>query len=319
MRVAFAATGPFAVPILDRLDRLCEVTLVVSTPARPGSRGRITASPVAEAARARGLAVVLPDRRAMRDLGPALRDSRTEVLFVADFGRIVPAALVGQVPLAVNVHPSLLPRHRGAAPIVWTLWEGDTVTGVTLLGVGEEVDAAPIYDQVDVPVLPDEDAGALEARLSQLAADRVGALVERLSHRSGGPAGLAGRPQVGEATYARRLKAADEILDLSQPPERIANQVRALAPEPGARLLTPEGLLLVLAARLTSQGPAGPLGTVGRVEEGRRAFPVVRIGEDQGLVLLRVRPAGRRTMDGDAYLRGHGDALGACWGGRAHV
>ena len=315
MRVALCATGPFAVPILDRLSRLCEVTLVVSTPPAPSqAHRRVRPSPVAEAARARGFDVVEPSRKELRSLGPVLRERSTEVLFVADFGRILPPDLVASVPHAVNVHPSLLPRHRGAAPIVWTLWEGDAVTGVTLLGVGAEVDAAPIYDQVQVPVLPDDDAGSLEGRLAQLAADRVGALLSRLRQPGEGVGGLHGRPQVGSPTYARRLGSADEWLDLERGAENAVCQVRALAPEPGARIATAEGPLLVLWAEVTPDAPDGPTGSVGTKRVGRRVFPQVRAGDGQGIVLVRVRPAGRRTMDGDAYLRGRVDPTGSVWG-----
>lgn len=288
---------------------------MVSTPPRPGHRGRLAPSPVAEAAQARGLTVVTPGRRGLRELGAKVRELGVEVLFVADFGRIMPMSLVEAAPLAVNVHPSLLPRHRGAAPIVRTLWEGDARTGVTLLGVGEEVDAAPIYDKVDVPVLADDDAGSLEGRLAQLAADRVGALVERISHLPGGPSSLPAVPQTGAASYAPKLTSSDEWLNLTRPAALLVRQVRALAPEPGAKIRTAEGPLLVLSAAADDDAvPDGPVGTVGAAKVGRLVLPVVRSG-DTALRLLRVRPAGRRTMDGDAFLRGRPDVLGARWGG----
>lgn len=269
---------------------------------------------MAQAARARGIRVLTPDRRGLRELRPTLTEFGVEVLFVADFGRIVPATVVCAVSLAVNVHPSLLPRHRGAAPIVWTLWEGDERTGVTLLGVGEEVDAAPIYDQAEVPVLVDDDAGSLEGRLSQLAADRVGALIDRISRLPGGPATVPAAPQTGTPTYARRLTAADEWLDVSVPAGKLVRQVRALAPEPGARIQTPEGPLLILAAAVETVAPEGPVGIVGAGRAGRGIVPIVRTGDGTGLLLLRVRPAGRRTMDGDAFLRGRREVLGTLWG-----
>lgn len=302
-------------PILDRLTRLGDVRLVVSTPPKTAGRHRtLRPSPVAQAAAARGLPVITPDRRGLRTLGDTLRELDVAILFVADYGRILPASAVTAVPLAVNVHPSLLPRHRGAAPVVRALWEGDAMTGVTLLGVEEEVDAGPIFDQVAVPILPADDAGSLEGRLAQLAADRVGDLLARVARLPGGPAALPRKPQEGTPTYAPRVTAAEEWLDVTRPADALVRQVRALAPEPGAKLATAEGPLIVLWAEVSPETAEERPGTVGTERVQGRVLPVVRAGDRRGLRLVRVRPAGRRTMDADAFVRGRPSLAGAVWG-----
>jgi methionyl-tRNA formyltransferase len=309
LRVVFFGSGEFAVPILDRLARRAQVEGVVTTPPGRSRRGAPLPSPVAQAAAARQLTVWTPARGQWAELVEEVSRRHPDALFVADYGRILPQALVRTAPVAVNVHPSLLPRHRGPAPLAWTLLCGDAETGVTLLGITPEVDAGPVYDQVRVPVGPDEDAGALTARLAELAANRVTLLLERLRRGES----LEGRPQEGTPTYARRLQAEDEILDFSRPALEVVRRVRALSPRPGARTSDPDGPLLVLAAQVRDGAPAGEPGSLGVGQDG---VPVVRAGDGRGVALLRVRPAGRRTMEGTAYLRGRRWTSGVRLGAR---
>ncbi len=305
---AFFGTSDFAVPILDRLCQASRLALVVTTPARAGDRGRVTPSPVAQAAAARSLEVAVPVRSELGALGERLRAVGVEVLVVAAYGRILPQTLVESVPWAVNVHPSLLPRHRGAAPVAWTLLAGDERTGVSLLGVGPDVDAAPLYDQADVAVDPKDDRGSLEGRLSQLAATRLLTLLAGLDADRG--RGLVGRPQVGVATYAPKLGTADEGLAFTRPAAELVRRVRALAPRPGARARAGDEPLLVLwaDARPAAGGDESP--PPGTVERDADGFPLVATG-DGLLRLVRVRPAGRPTMPADAFLRGRPHLVGA--------
>jgi methionyl-tRNA formyltransferase len=310
LATALFGTSDFAVPILDRLAQETELLAVVTTPAQRADRGRVMPSPVAQAAAARSLPVVAPSRAELRDLAATIQKLGVEVLVVAAYGRILPPGLVAAAPFAVNVHPSLLPRHRGAAPVAWTLLEGDERTGVTLLALASEVDAGPIYDQVDVAVDPKDDRGSLEGRLSQLAATRVVTLLRRLeSDRS---QGLEGRPQVGEWTYASKLSHEDEGLVFSRPAHELVRRVRALAPRPGARALAPEGPLLVFWAEARTRPPElGSPPAPGTIERGPDGFPWVQTGQG-ALRLVRVRPAGRPTMPADAYLRGRPQLIGRC-------
>lgn len=303
---ALFGSADFAVPILDRVAQETRLVAVVTTPARAGDRGRVVPSPVALAAAARGLEVLQPERRELAALGPVLRSRGVQLAVVAAYGRILPESLVRAVPWAVNVHPSLLPRHRGAAPAAWTLLCGDERTGVSLIGIAPEVDAGPIYDQVDVAVDMKDDRGSLEGRLSQLAAARLVVLLKGLDADPG--RGLSGRPQDGAPTYAPKLGPEDEGLRFEESAVALVRRVRALAPRPGARARAPEGPLLVLWAEARSWPGAGaaaaapptPPGVVRRGEDG---FPWIGTA-DGALRLVRVRPAGRPTMPADAYLRG---------------
>lgn len=302
-------TAEFAVPILDRVGDRSRLSLVVTTPPQPGNRGRRMPTPVAQAAAARGLAVRTPSRTDMAALADEIRALGADVLVVAAYGRILPRAVVDAAPVAINVHPSLLPRHRGAAPVARTLLEGDAVTGVTLLGVGPEVDAAPMYDQVTVPVKGDEDRGALEGRLSQLAANRLAGLL--LALEGSADRLLPSRPQEGPSTYAQKLTREDEGLRWQEPAEMLVRRVRALGPRPGARARMGEEPLLVLWAEAGERPAAlrdADVGTVGRGDDG---FPWAAAGEGTALRLARVRPAGKATMDGDAFLRGRPQLVGA--------
>jgi methionyl-tRNA formyltransferase len=309
LTLAMFGTAEFAVPILHRARERARVALAVSTPARPGARGRVVPSPFAQAAAALGIPVRTPTRDEFPDLAREIAAAAVDVLVVAAYGRILPPAVVAAAPMAVNVHPSLLPRHRGPAPVAWTLLAGDERTGVTLLGVEPEVDAAPVYDQAAVDVRPDEDRGALEGRLSELAANRLAALLERVERAPGHR--LPGRPQEGEATYAPKLTAADEGLSWREGAVALVRRVRALAPRPGARARGPDGPILVLWAQACERPPALAGAEPGRVAAADDGFPVVATGDGAALRLERVRPAGRGTMDGDAYLRGRPHLVGA--------
>lgn len=310
LATALFGTSDFAVPILDRLSQESRLLAVVTTPAQRGDRGRVVPSPVAQAALARSLEVLAPPRAELDALAQRIRDLGVEVLVVAAYGRILPPDLVAAAPWAVNVHPSLLPRHRGAAPVAWTLLAGDERTGVTLLGLAPEVDAGPVYDQVDVAVDPKDDRGSLEGRLSQLASTRVVALLRALEADRG--RGLVGHPQSGEPTYAPKLSRDDEGLVFTRPARELVRRVRAMAPRPGARARAPEGPLLVLwaEARARAAELASPPPQPGTVERGPDGFPWVATG-DGALRLVRVRPAGRPTMPADAYLRGRPQLVGS--------
>lgn len=302
LRCVLFGTSAFAVPILERLAERTDLRLVVTTPVARGDRGRRVPTPVGQAAAARSLALRAPARSEMDALAAEMGALGVQVMVVAAYGRILPPSVIAQVPVAVNVHPSLLPRHRGAAPVARTLLDGDPETGVTLLGIGAEVDAAPIYDQVSVAVLADEDRGALEGRLSQLACTRLATLLTTIEAAGARPP--ASCAQVGVATYAHKLSRADEGIAWSDPAPALVRRVRALGPRPGARARTPEGPLLVLWAEAGERPPSIADGAPGTVGRGGDGFPWVATGDGRAIRLTRVRPAGKTTMDGDAYLRG---------------
>ncbi|HET7700585.1 MAG TPA: methionyl-tRNA formyltransferase [Candidatus Limnocylindria bacterium] len=304
-RVVFLGTPLFAVPSLDALARLAqrgavEIAIAVTQPDRPGDRGRIAVPPVKERALALGLTVLQPGRLD-RSAVEAVRSLRPDLLVWAAYGNLIPRALLDLVGgRAVNVHASLLPRWRGAAPVPRAILTGDAETGVTLMEGTAELDAGPILAQERTPIGETEDAGALTARLALLGA----ALLERELPRYLAGA-LPGSPQdAAAATYAPKMTSADGALDFARPAEELARRVRACTPDPGA-FTTVRGQRLVVSAAAVTGGTPDEHGMV-RLRDG---VPHVAAGAGW-LRLEEVRPAGKRTMTGAEWARGTRELAG---------
>ena len=260
--IAVAATAPFGADVLERLASTREIACLLTRPDAPAGRGRrVAAPPAKEVAERLGLPVVQPER-----LEPGLDLGAPTVVAVA-YGRIVPEPLLDE-RLWLNVHPSLLPRWRGAAPVERALMAGDAETGVTIIELVKELDAGPIAAQRSFPIEPDDDAGAIYAKAAPLAVELLDEVLEKPSFR----------PQPDEgATYAEKISAEDRVLDLSRPAAELVNRVRALSPHIGAR------------AELH-----------GRVVTVWRAH----VAEDGSFEPLEVQPEGGRRMEVAAWLRG---------------
>lgn len=290
-------------PSLDALLRIrtIDVVAVVTQPDRPGHRGKLTPPPVKERALEAGLPVVQPaklDRAAVATL-VALAPG---VLVWAAYGNLIPRALIESVGgRAVNVHASLLPRWRGAAPVQHAILAGDSETGVTLMAGTVELDAGPILAQERTPVGADENAGELTARLAVLGAS----LLEReLARYLRGE--LPGTAQdAARVTWAPKLSSAQGELDLARTAEELARRVRAFTPDPGA-FTSLRGRRLVVTRASVAGGAPAEHGTV-RVRDGT---PHVAAGAGW-LRLDAVRPAGKRTMTGAEWARGVRDLDGA--------
>jgi methionyl-tRNA formyltransferase len=308
-RTIFFGSGPFALPALEALasDPAVELCAVVSTPARPAGRsGRPGMTPIAARALALGLPLQQPAR--LRDPAgvSAIRALRPELIVLADYGQLVPGTIL-DLPRhgALNLHPSLLPRHRGAAPIQAAILAGDAASGVTLMRMDEGLDSGPLVAQVRTPVGADETAPQLEARLAGLAAQL---LREQLGGWLRGE--VATRPQPTEgATMTRPLRREDGRLDPSRPAAVLARQVRALQPWPGTFTETQTGRLVLWAVEVLPRAqlpPDPPPGTL--VADGDGLALVT--GED-GLRLLEVQPAGGRRMSGAELRRGRPGLVGS--------
>jgi methionyl-tRNA formyltransferase len=300
-RIVFFGSGEFAVPVLEALARTTPVEelTVVTTPARPAGRQmRLAPTPVAVRAGDLGLPVLAPERLRDRAAQLAIADIDPEVLVLADYGRIVPGSILA-IPRhgALNLHPSLLPRHRGATPIPAAILAGDRETGVTLFRMDEGLDTGPIVAQVVVPLRGDETAPELEARLATLAAHL---LLERLPAWLGGT--LAGRPQPSEGvSLTRPLRRDDGRLDPSASPVLLARQVRACQPWPGTFLETDAGRLIVWRANaVPGDGPD----ETGGPRLVRSGSGVALVGPTGRLELLEVQAAGGRRMAGADWARG---------------
>lgn len=293
-RVVMMGTPESALPTLEVLRREFEVALVVTRPDRARGRSRKPVPPpVKVAADSAGLAVAQPG--SSEDLAAALEQAGPfDMGVVVAYGRILrPEVLALPRGGLLNLHFSLLPRWRGAAPVARALMAGDTMTGVTIIKLDEGLDTGPVLTAQAVDILPDENAGSLTARLAELGA----ALLLRVI----GPY-LAGDlepvPQVDEgAIYAERIEAEDRIIDTADGAAAMVNKVRAMAPTPGATLEVDGQRHKVLAARPSEHTP--PAGTW-EVHDG---VPVVATGSG-GVELIRLQPPGRRPQSGADWLRG---------------
>jgi methionyl-tRNA formyltransferase len=262
-RIAVAATAPFGADVLERLASRYKISCVVTRPDARAGRGRRLAAPPAKVVAERlGILTLQPER-----LAPDLELGASTVVVVA-YGLIVPEALLGE-RLWLNVHPSLLPRWRGAAPVERAIMAGDTESGVTIIRLVKELDAGPIAAQKAFAVDPHEDAGAVYAKAAAVAVDLLGAVLADSSPEF--------RAQRGDVTYAEKISSADRLLDLSGPPGELVNLVRALSPHIGAR-----------------------------VELQGRALTIwrARVGDDGSFTPVEVQPDGGRRMSYDAWLRG---------------
>ena len=262
----------------------------MTQPDRPAGRGlRLRSSPVKEAAVGLALDLFQPWRVRDQDAVERIQAARPAALVVAAYGQILPIDLLALAPLgAINVHASLLPRHRGPAPIPWTILLGDSRAGVSIMKMDAGVDTGPLLKQESVALQGDETAPWLESRLAALGADLLLSTLDELAHGSTRPEPQP-QPATG-ATYARRLSAADGDLDQDLAAAEIDRRVRALSGEPGCWITLGKARVKVLEGSLSS----APQGAPGQALHTR-----------DGTYLIRtVQPAGGRPMPVEDYLRG---------------
>ena len=295
-RIVFLGTGSFGVPLLSRLPDLSDELLVVSQPDRPAGRKLQTRpSPIADWARSAGLRVETPRRLRSDEAGTLLHRYKPDGLVLAAYGQLVPPGVLEVAPRPpLNVHPSLLPRHRGAAPVASTILAGDPVAGVTLMVMTPELDAGPIVAQWSIPLAGRETTPELEAILGQVAAREV---PDRLVRWAAGD--VPTQPQDEEqATMIRPFFRRDGWIDWGQSATALDRRVRALQPWPGA-WTTVDGRRLHVRAAHPVAGVDGPM--VGALLPGD--LPVVACGQG-ALALDLVQPEGRPVMPADAWRRG---------------
>jgi len=298
VRVAFLGNDPWSVPSLNALHEAADgldLALVVTRDPRPGRRGAgPVPTPVADAARLLGIPVV--ETQSVRS-GPGLdglRADRPDVLAVVAYGEILTVDVLRVAGLgAVNLHFSLLPRWRGAAPVQHALLAGDERTGVTTMLIDEGLDTGPILERVEEPILSDDDAGSLGERLASIGAALLVSSIEGLAAGYARP-----HPQIGEATLAPKIGAADRQLAWAEPAGALIRRIRALAPEPGASTPFRGDRLKILKAE--EEAVTGEAGSVLRVDE---AGFVIGTGAG-GLRPLVVVPYGRSRMLAADFARG---------------
>jgi len=261
-RIAVAATAPFGAGVLERLAAKHEIALLLTRPDKPRGRGRkLAPTPAKEAAERLGIPVAQPARLHESVELPA------DTVVVCAYGLLIPESLLSRA-LWLNVHPSLLPRWRGAAPVERALMAGDTRTGVTIHRTTAELDAGPIAAQEAFEIGPEDDAAAVYTRAAEVAARLLDSVLVNPRFE----------PQPSEGvTYAEKITAVDRELDLTLPAGELVNRIRALSPHIGARAVVDGRPLVIWKARVAADG---------------------------SLELLEVQPEGRRRMTYAEYLRG---------------
>ena len=262
-RIAVAATAPFGADVLERLAERHEIAVLLTRPDAPAGRGRRVAAPPAKlVAESHGIPVLQPERPAAGlELG-------APTVVVCAYGLLVPEPLLAERAW-LNVHPSLLPRWRGAAPVERAIMAGDDETGVTIHETVAELDAGPVVAQEAFPIGPDADAGAVYERSAEVAARLLDDVLAEPESRFA--------PQAGEPTYAEKIRSADRQLDLDRSAEELVRIVRALSPHIGARAVLEGRPLTVWRARVGETGVFEP---------------------------LEVQPDGGRRMTAEAWRRG---------------
>jgi len=297
-RVVFMGSPEFALPSLRALAAAYEVVGVVTQPDRPAGRGKqLTAPPVKKLAAELGLPVIQPYRLRNPEALQSLTAWAPDLIVVAAFGQILRPAVLDLPPYGcVNVHASLLPRWRGAAPIQAAILHGDSQTGVTLMRMDAGLDTGPILSQRAIPIGPDDTAAILSDRLADLGAKL---LIETLPSYLSGDLTPHPQPETG-VTTAPTLSKSDGELDLAQDAQQLARKVRAFNPWPGAFTLWKGQPLKVHRAHAAAGSQ--PAGTR-LVYEGLPA-----LGAAGGLLVLdEVQPAGKKAMGGQQFLLGARD------------
>jgi methionyl-tRNA formyltransferase len=296
LRNVYLGTSDFAAVVLRRLaDSPHRPQLVVTRPDAPRGRGRkLLPPPVAEAARELGLEVIQPERLHDADVLERIAAARPDVLTTCAYGVLIKEPLLSDYEM-LNVHPSLLPRWRGAAPIERAIMAGDAETGVSIMRVTAGWDAGPVYLAGVEPIRDDDDYGSLSARLETLGAELlVRALDEHPEPVEQDEAGV---------TYAQKITARDRALDPTEPPEAVERTVRALRPHIGARLPLPDGTFLGVAAARVDGPTVAPAGGLVRTEGDRLLLDC----HGGAVELTEVRPPGGREMRAQEWLRGRPD------------
>jgi methionyl-tRNA formyltransferase len=305
IRALFLGTPAFSVPCLSALTQVAEVVGVVCQPDKPVGRGlTLTAPPVKQKAVELGLPVVQPTKLRTGEFAEWVRAQRADVALVVAYGRILPPDVLAGTPLGfVNVHASLLPKYRGAAPITWAVVRGETETGVTLMQMDAGMDTGPMLATWPTPIGPDETAGELSERLSELGAQAVREGMPHVESRAYVP-----KPQDdARATTAPMLKKDDGAIDFRKSARELHDHVRGMSPWPGAFARLGGKTLKVHAARVAGVTPPSDV-EMGEVVMADKDRVLVACGafRRETVALLRVQLEGKKPISAGEWVSGRG-------------
>jgi methionyl-tRNA formyltransferase len=309
LKLVFCGTPGFAVPTLDRLvEAGFEVSLVVTQPDRPQGRGlELVASPVKQRAVQRGLPITQPERiKNHDDFRGQLTDLKPDAIIVVGYGRIIPQWMLDLPALGnINLHASLLPKYRGAAPIQWAIAGGETITGVTTMKIDAGLDTGDVLLQEELPIAPADTAETLAPKLAAVGADLMITTLEGIETGTVRP-----HPQdPSQATLAPILKKEDGLIDFSRPAMEILNRLRGFQPWPGAHSKFRGKNLQVWQAALFDRAlPSSELKV-----EGNRLLAGCR--EGTAIEILDLQLEGKKRTSGADFIRGYrplpGERLGS--------
>ena len=300
MNLVYFGSGSFGLPTLERLRAQHQVVLVITQPDRPaGRQRRMAATPVGRYAAEHGLATIKPGDVNDADTLGRLRQARADALVIIAFGQKLGRELVDGV-FAVNLHASLLPKYRGAAPVAWAIINGEAETGVSVITISQRIDAGDVLGRRATPIDPRETAGELEERLAELGPQLM---IETLEHFDTGKSDAQPQDDAG-ASRAPRLAKSDGTVHFDQAASAVRRRVHGLNPWPGCTVeFAGAALKLNRVEIVDDPDPAGPPGQI--LMDHTVACAPGR------LRLLDVQPPGGRAMTFEAYLRGHAGAGGA--------
>lgn len=314
MRIVMMGTGPFAVPTFESLlESEHDVAVLVTRPQpKMRTRGKAPANPMRESAEAHAIEVLCPEDVNDDAAREQLAALRPDLFVVCDYGQILSKESLSIPGLGgINLHGSVLPKYRGAAPVQWAILNGDDETGVTVIHMTPKLDGGPALTVRTTPIKPEETAAELEPRLSVMGVEAVHEAIAMLAAWDGESA-VGTTQDASRATRAPRLKKSDGEVNWSRTVTEICNQIRALEPWPGSFTQwqrssgQPVRLILDQVARASIDVSGAPPGTV-VVSNGKQLCVAT---SDGVLSILKVQPAGKRVMEIDEFLRGYPIATG---------
>jgi methionyl-tRNA formyltransferase len=300
MRVVFLGTPEFAVPSLGALVSRHEVIAVFTQPDRPKGRAQqLAKSAVKIAAEELKISVYQPERVRRPESFELLQSFHADIMVVVGYGQIIPQAIIDLPRLGIlNVHASLLPKYRGAAPIQWAIANGERETGVTIMRIDAGLDTGDMLLKAALPIEPDETAPMLSARLAPLGAQLLLQAMEEIAAETSHPE----KQDNTQATLARILKKEDGLIDWKNPAAMIYNRFRGFNPWPGAYTTFRGQQMSVTAMRLTEQNATGA--RPGQLMAVKKRL-LAACGDGSAIEFITVQPAGKKPMNADAFLNGY--------------
>ena len=293
MKIVFMGTPNFAVPTLEALNEKYEVVLVISQPDRAKKKNQIIMTPVHECANRLGLNIIQPE--SIKESYEIIKKTKADVLVSAAYGQYIPQKILSLFKYTLNVHGSLLPKHRGGAPIQRCLINGDTKTGITIIEMAKRLDAGKMYAKAEYDILDSDNNTSLFEKLSYIGKDLLLNTIEDVY--SGKNQGIVQNDE--EATYSKNIDPSEERISFNDTALNIFNKIRGLSNEPGAYILYKDVKLKVYESRIVEDTTDLPSGTVLCIKK-----KIIIKAKDNAIELMRVLMPGKNIISGSEFANG---------------